>query len=63
MAGKIYQDMMKNKIVDGINGLDLEDGTWVDPHISVVWIVAFVLLALIMCVWLYFLMVWLCCPP
>lgn len=62
MQGKIYYDIHESKIVDGINGLDREDGTWTDPSTSASWIVMLVLLIVAGIAWVYYVTVWLCCP-
>ncbi|CAL6018401.1 Papain_family cysteine protease [Hexamita inflata] len=62
-VGKNYIDLNENRIVYAVNGLDNEDGTWIQAKVHTSLIIVVVVMALAGLVILYFLSVWLCCPP
>lgn len=59
----IYKDIFEFTIKDGVNGLDLEDGSWVDPKVNPFGYVFYLIFGLYGIGLLYFFGVCLCCPP
>lgn len=57
-----YIDLNSNKIIEGLNGLDYEDGTWRNYQTNPMIILIFLLIAIAFIVVIYYCCVFICCP-
>eukprot|EP00703_Trepomonas_sp_PC1_P004757 JAP91849.1 Papain family cysteine protease [Trepomonas sp. PC1] len=56
-------DIHENSILDGKNGLDFADGTYIATSTNIGLLAIFVVGGLTGLIFLYYIMIWICCPP
>ncbi|CAL5996068.1 Papain_family cysteine protease [Hexamita inflata] len=63
LKGKNYIDVNSQNIVYGVNGLDFEEGGWAQPRSSLSMVITLIIILLAALFVIYFLAIWLFCPP